>query len=797
MTRGRAELRQSLLLCVVAIVSMVAPAFGAEPLAVGSGRNLDAFFEHVEVLEDSTRELDVDDLRSASWSNAFVPKSNTSLSFGYSDSNYWLRFSLRNPEARATEVLLDIGFSQLDEVDLYTPDGEGRFELRRMGDSLPYAQRELTLRGFVFPIEVPPEAERTFYLRVSSSSVVSIPLRLDPTHRYIEKLGDQALSSGVFYGIMIALLVHNLFLYFTSRERLYLYYAGASASYTCYFAQIDGYAYRLLPVPGFWQDFGAFAFIWLGAIFLIQLGRHILETAQHLPRIDAVLKLVLGAIVVAPIFSPFVTPKFYGGYSALLSLTVFTLPTAAYLRMRAGSAPARFYLIAWTPFWLGLALTGVAAVGLLPGFLGFVASLKLVAVGERVMTSFALAVRYNRLQADRLSLQQRLREQEAELAQSRKMEAIGRLAGGVAHDFNNLLTVIHGNAEILAAKETTDTDSRELVDEVLSGADHGAALTRQLLAFGRTASNTGELLDINRLIIGLEPILKRLIGEAYSLDLVLDYDIGRVFADTGEVEQILMNLVLNARDAMPDGGCITVTSDETVMSGDGSTDDRDAAAVACVRVRVSDHGKGMDEQTQANLFEPFFTTKGYVRGTGLGLATVYAIVNRRGGRIRVDSNRANGTEITVLLPRHEIPEVEEPTKREVESAIPHGTETILLVEDESRVLALVHRLLGALGYRVLTANDGFTALEVVEKHADAISLLLTDVVMPGMDGRELWERIHGTHPHIRVLFTSGYPQLPGESTSRVPEGASCLQKPATLAELATHVRTALDAPTPT
>jgi PAS domain S-box-containing protein len=372
-----------------------------------------------------------------------------------------------------------------------------------------------------------------------------------------------------------------------------------------------------------------------------------------------------------------------------------------------------------------------------------------------------------------------------QLQQAQKMEVVGKLAGGVAHDFNNLLTVITGRAQMLLKRLPPGDLLRRDAELIEQTAERAAALTHQLLAFSRRQVLSPKIVDLNAVLAGLEAMLRRMIGEGVELVMVPGKDLGRVHVDPGQIEQVITNLVVNASDAMPDVGRLTIETanvDLEEAPGGGGLHG------ACVMLAVTDTGRGMDEETRAHLFEPFFTTKARGRGTGLGLSTVYGIVEQSGGAIRVESEPGRGTTIRVYLPRMErAVDVSEPARSLAQPL--YGSEVVLLVEDEEGVLELARESLRIVGYSVLESSNGPVALEIAARHPGPIHLLLSDVVMPDMSGPELARRLGLLRPDTKVLFMSGY-----TSEGMLEPGAALLQKPFTLDVLARAVREVLDAP---
>ncbi|MGH9317627.1 MAG: response regulator [Thermoanaerobaculia bacterium] len=343
---------------------------------------------------------------------------------------------------------------------------------------------------------------------------------------------------------------------------------------------------------------------------------------------------------------------------------------------------------------------------------------------------------------------------EAQFRQSQKMEAVGQLAGGVAHDFNNLLTTILGYGDLLMKQLSHDPSLREGIEEIKKAGERAAVLTRQLLAFSRKQVLTPLVLDLNEVVAELEKMLRRLIGEDIDLATVLDPSIGHIKADPGQLEQVIMNLAVNSRDAMPRGGKLTIETRNVQLDKAYARERRYVAEGHYVLLAVSDTGSGMDSETRAHIFEPFFTTKGQGKGTGLGLSTVYGIVKQSGGSVEAYSEVGQGTTFKIYLPAVE-EAVQRPSPEPAAKPLP-GSETILLVEDDESVRALARRVLVSYGYTVLEALNGEDAMDVVSRHRGVIHLMVTDAVMPGMSGPQLARQLSSLRPDMRVLFISGY-----------------------------------------
>ena len=378
---------------------------------------------------------------------------------------------------------------------------------------------------------------------------------------------------------------------------------------------------------------------------------------------------------------------------------------------------------------------------------------------------------------------------EDQFRQAQKMEAVGRLAGGVAHDFNNLLMVIGGYAEVMLAKLPPENPLHEKGKAIQLAADRATTLTRQLLAFSRKQILELKVVDVNAIVQDMQRLVNPLIGENVELVSILSPEAAHTRADAGQLEQVLMNLVVNAKDAMPDGGKLTIKTQNIVVDGSPRRGQQFIRPGKYVMLLVSDTGMGMDKETQLRIFEPFFTTKEKGKGTGLGLSTVYGIVKQSGGYVMVQSEQGQGTTFQIYLPQVEGAAEKQPAP--LPDAALGGTETVLLVEDEDSVRQLVRDTLEAKGYCVLEAESGEAGLSMAERHEGKIDLVITDVIMPGMGGRELVKQLAEARPSTKVLYLSGYTEDAIVSEGSLEEVTAFLQKPFSLQSLSRKVREVL------
>jgi signal transduction histidine kinase len=386
-----------------------------------------------------------------------------------------------------------------------------------------------------------------------------------------------------------------------------------------------------------------------------------------------------------------------------------------------------------------------------------------------------------------------LRRTEEQLRHAQKMEAVGRLAGGVAHDFNNVLSVVLLNAELLSEGLRSGEPDLGDLDEIKRAALRATELSRQLLAFGRQQVFELRVIDLNEIVSEVEKMLRRLIGADIELTTRLSRNLGKIEVDVTQLEQVLVNLAVNARDAMPDGGKLTIETSNVELDEDYVATQVDVEAGPYVVLSVTDTGSGMDATTQARIFEPFFTTKERGRGTGLGLSTVFGIIKQSGGHISVSSTPGEGTTFKVYFPRTD-QENTAPTPQPPEVTTLHGSETILLVEDDAQVRNVVQVVLRRAGYEIVEARNGSDALALAGDGVRTFDLLLTDVVMPGMSGRELADQVRKIRPEMKVLLMSGYTNGWVVRNGVVDANVAFLQKPITPEALLKKMREVLDGP---
>jgi len=528
------------------------------------------------------------------------------------------------------------------------------------------------------------------------------------------------------------------------------------------------------------------------------LTRHVVAIGQML--MSALLIHLTGGRIETHfhVFGSLAILAFYRDWRVLVSASVVVYVDHL---LRGYFIPQSVYGVAYASTWLSLEHAGWVAFEVIFLIIAIRKSLQeMLVLAERqakleeVNSTIELAVaertaELTREIIERRQTEEKLRASEAQLVQSQKMEAVGRLAGGVAHDFNNMLMVINGYTSMALQQMEAANPLRKHMEETLKASDRATALTRQLLAFSRKQVLQPRVLDLNEVILGMEKMLRRLIGEHVELHAIFEPALGRVKADPGQVEQVILNMTINARDAMPGGGIVTIRTANVSIDQKTSFRNRDLDIGEYVMLSINDTGIGMNEEVKSHLFEPFFTTKGIGKGTGLGLATCYGIICQSGGDVRVYSEPGSGTTFKIYLPRINAPLDSAPASDSGE--LSGGDESLLVVEDDKAVRAMIVSALRECGYRVQEAGDATEALPLLDGGAH-FDLIITDVIMPKMSGKDLYDHVKKNSSLIKVLFISGYTDDMLANSGVLDEGGFFLEKPFSPVKLARKVREVID-----
>ncbi len=804
--RGRG-LRVALLLC------LAAPSAAAEAVRLTPGSH-HSLAPAIELLEDPGGALRVEEVARAP-AAAFARGMNPPRR-GLLPTVYWLRMAVENPEPAEATWQIAYGYPLITRIDLHESLA-GSWVTRVGGLAVPLAERTLLHGGsFHFgSVILSPGERRTLLLRVETrSSLLSAPEAWEPTQLARHQWGVTA-AFGIGVGVLLILAALRLYGQLVLRMPLGVSGVPFILSFAALMGTLTGIGPTFLwPSAARWWMSATGVLAAGAAALAMHFVRGFLEMRTHAPRLDrllAALSLLAGG---ASLWAAIDRGTGALVTAAVIAPALVLAGVAAIQGARRGQRPARLFLLAagvilvsglsFTASILGVAPPSAAApLALMAGFVvgGTILTVALadgaLLAGRRARTLLEqeVAVRtrdlhsaVEQLQAEageRRATVEALRESEARLREAQKLEAVGRLAGGVAHDFNNLLTVITANTGLALSDLPEDGPVRESLLEIRDAARRAGSLTRQLLAFGRRQVIAPQPVDLSQHLEGMRGMLTRLLGE--DVDLVFDLAPGPepVMADATQLEQVIMNLAANARDAVPRGGRVAIaTRAATLAEASG-----ERAAGRYGVLEVTDNGTGMTPEVKAQIFEPFFTTRR--SGTGLGLATVYGVARQHGGFVEVESQLGRGSTFRVWFPVAEEPAAHPERTTPPASAILPASGTVLLAEDEVGVREVVRQSLERAGWKVLAAADGVAALELLDAHADGLDALITDVVMPRMNGRELASAVQARLPDLPVLYVSGYPEAVISRNGLLAPGLSLLRKPFEPAELLVALATVL------
>jgi signal transduction histidine kinase len=837
----------------------------------------------LDFIEDPAGKLTLEDVLSGPKTGEFQRSDSDKPNFGFSESAFWVRFELRNVTDKSRHLFLQLDNGILDEITFYQPNDSGQWNFLTLGDRVPFENRTIPNRVPVFELELPARTSQVYYARLITEGSMQIPLILHDPIRFFNSDHTAQLGFGLYFGIVLVMALYNFFIFFTVRDRTYIYYVLFILAVSMFNLTLNGLAYeyvmRFVPFP-LLVDNALLIFVTIigptGCLFTMSFLK-IRETVPRFQKFLVGFAYSFGVLFIAIWIFPY---PIVSKISALMAVTwTFILTCTGLFLLAKGHRAARFYTLAWFAFLVGCVLQGGRLLGIFPHTFITVHSMEVGNALEVVLLSFALAdriklfekekndaiaarvleherseatqreaaqawqgtfdaigscvclldknallLRANQATLDLLeraeedilgkplrtllkdasgsassspppgfdSISERVesfidfkngwysfrhdpihgpgetvmgsvyvmtdvtaqKELEEQLFQAQKMDAIGRLAGGVAHDFNNLLSVILSYAEFLV-ESATDPETKADALEIVKAGRRAATLTGQLLAFSRKQVVRPAFLNPNEIIHDLSKMLGRLMGENYKLSLDLTPKVGRIFFPKGQLDQILVNLVVNARDALPASGEVAIETEWVELAAPKQTTTGELRSGKYLKLCVRDWGKGMDAVTVARIFEPFFTTKGLGKGTGLGLSMVYGCAHQSGGAIDVISHQGKGTCMSVYLPRADDAASKTSLPPMWDKAQGQG-QRVLVVEDEPPVAAAIRKILSAVGYRVFHASSAEAALELLEREAEPMDILLTDIIMSGMTGVELGSTVAEQFPNTQILYMSGY-----------------------------------------
>ena len=903
---------------LITILCLLTPIHAQNTVVLTDTQNKYPLGMFLEILKDPAGELSITDVTSTRYERQFIPCQEKVPNFGFTKSAYWVRFRIRNAtKANIHQWRLALGFANMHYVDMYKPSLDRRgFNVTRTGTMCPVETREVPFHRFVFKLSLPIQTEQTFFLRFKSGASMTLPITLWSLEAFNQNSLFELFLLGSFIGILIIIIFYNTFIFFSLRDKSYLYYVLMVFAFLMFVLSQRGLAYQYLwPNLIWWNHLAVPVFNGLLLILFLIFTDTFLDIKTQFYRLHQLINLLLAILIILTILVPFIS---YGVViQPLVMLTAFILfivIMGGFRSWQQGYHPARFFLFSM----LIAIITGISSAmtrfDLLPSNLFTEYGILFGIILQVSLLSLALVDRINLLKNETEKTNMELRESEEkyrhifeniqdvyyevtldgtiieispsieqfsqykrdelfgkaissfytnpsarkkffkniidsgkvynfettlknkdggllsvsansillrdkqglplkivgslrniterknledQLLQTQKMESIGTLAGGISHDFNNLLTVINGNAELALIKIDENHQVSDNIREILKSGRKAGKLTRQLLEFSRKQIIEPKVLDINHVISDLDKIFHRLIEEDISIQMILPPGLVKIKADPTQIEQILINLVVNARDAINQKMDKKAVRKITIETSNFYLDEScvlhhlKSTAATHILIVVSDSGVGIDEKIKHKIFDPFFTSKEFGSGTGLGLATVYGIVKQNKGDIEVYSKQNQGTTFKIYWPSTDKKISFEIKKEAVKKDNFTSHEIILLVEDDNSVRNYTKEALTKFGYHVYSAHNGVDALKLIKAENIQVDILVTDLIMPEMNGKELALRIKKIFPEIKILYTSGYTNKHIVHQGILEKGIYFIRKPYSVTTLIKNVRTVL------
>ena len=904
---------------LITIFCLSVPTQAQETLLLSDKQSKYPLGEYLEILEDPTGDLSINDVTSTEYETRFIACREKVPNFGFTKSAYWVRFCIRNEtRVNSQQWRLALGFANMHYIDLYKPSLHGQgFNVIRTGTMLPVGTRDVPFHRFVFKLSFPIQTEQVIFLRFKNDASMTLPLTLWSMEAFNKQSQTELFFLGFFSGVLIIMFIYNIFVFFSLRDKSYLFFVLSVFIFLMFVLSQRGLAYQYLwPSLIWWNYLSVPLFNGLLLISFLIFTSMFLNIKVQFHRLHQIINVLLAISVILIILIPFTSYAIIIQPIVLLSVfTLFIMLMAGFRSWRQGYRPARYFLLSMLiPIITGI-ITSLVRLGLFPSNIFTEYGILFGIILLVALLSLGLADRINLLKSETGKKNLELRESEkkyrhifeniqdvyyevaldgtifeispsieqfllykrdeligksislfhgdasvreaffkkilesnkvynfettvknrdgrlffcsansillrdeqgrpskivgslrniterknleGQLLQAQKMESIGILAGGIAHDFNNLLTVINGNAELALIDIDENHPLSHRIREILKSGMKAGNLTRQLLAFSRKGIVDPKILDINYVISDLDKMLHRLIEEDISIETVLSPDILTIQADPAQIEQIIINLVVNARDAIIQKNNrestrkITIETSHLYLNESYVSHHLGSTVGSHILISVSDSGIGIDEEIKHKIFDPFFTTKEIGRGTGLGLATVFGIVKQNNGSIEVYSEPNHGTTFKIYWPSKDKELSPEIKKDVVKKDDFIGHENILLAEDDDDVRDYAKEVLANFGYHVYAAQNGIAALKLIEVENIQVDMLVTDLVMPEMNGKELALRVKKIFPGIKTLYVSGYTNDHIVHQGILEKGIHFIHKPYSVAALIKSVRGVLD-----
>jgi len=768
---------------------------------------------NISILEDKNKQYSIQDIVSPDISKLFVPSDQDNLSYGFTDSAYWVKFKVVNPYNNPFEWLLEISYPMLDNIQLFVKNNQN-FEMRQAGDKTPYKKREMDCRNFVFSLYSDPHSNNTYFIRFSTSSAMNIGLKIWSPKAYLKKMSNEQIVLSAFFGSILMMIFYNLLLFASLRVVSYLHHVLFMSASALFLFTLYGLSSKYLwPNPIWLTDNSLPILILLCNIFCVTFARSFLSTKKATPLFDNILIIyvIINSILIplGLFFNYAIAIKF----ATFLAVFAALLPLMISIKLAVPMRQARFYLVAWSFLLFGITVYGLKTFGVLSSVFITEYSMNIGLFLEMILLSLGIGDQINTIKKERIRAQQKaidVQQQafeqqqesakekellESQIRQSQKMEALGHLAGGIAHDFNNILTIITGFAELTLMDKNTSVQIKEYMASIISAGRRAENLILQILTFSQKSMKDNSDIILEPMIV--DSAVKEVcdfIKSTLPADIEIEQKINsgsyQAYADPTNIHQVVMNLCTNAIHSMENSGGRLLIELSAVETEGMLTLTGQLAPGTYLEIAVTDSGEGINPEIIHKIFDPYYTTKQHEKGTGLGLSTVHGIVKSYGGEINIKSELGKGSTFKAYFPAISPDKSfkKEPVKKNTIKS--EKNVKVLFVDDEETITYIYSKLLqGMYGYESKTFNYPFDALKAYDP--DDFDIVITDYKMPRMNGIKFAEKIKEKNKNAIIILCSGNPPLINEEACKKAGIYMVLKKPLNMGVLSDIIQKAM------
>ena len=768
-----------ILICSVLFIIPSKEILAFEPIVLDNNIAEYKIGLNISVLEDKNKQYSIHDIVLQDMAKQFVPSNEETLSYGFTDSAYWVKFTVVNPYDKPFEWLLETSYPMLDKIQLFIKNNHG-FAMRQAGDSGSFNTREVDCRNFVFSLKSEPNTKNSYFVRFSTSSSMNIGLKIWSPEAYMKKLSNEQILLSAFFGSILMMIFYNLLLFISLRVISYLHHVLFMSASTLFLFTLYGLSFQYLwPNSAWWTDNCLPFLIFFCNIFCVTFARSFLNTKKATPRFD---KILVAYVILNCILIPLML---FFSYAAAIKTATFLavlaalLPLTISIKIAIPMRQARFYLVAWSFLLFGITVYGLKTFGILPSNFITEYSMNTGLFLEMILLSLGIGDQINTIKKERISAQQQVilvqqqafeqqqkdakeREMlEAQMRQSQKMEALAHLAGGIAHDFNNILTTIMGYAELLLMDKDTSMQTEEYLYYIISAGRRAENLILQILTFNKKSITGDSEIQLQPIVIDTAVkevcnFIKSTIPADIKIEQRIDSNHHQTLTDPTNIHQVVMNLCTNAIHSMEKNGGKLLIKLSNIETEGMSTTTGQLSLGAYLEIAVTDSGEGIDPEIIDKIFDPYYTTKEHGKGTGLGLSTVHGIVKSYDGEINIMSEKDKGSTFQVYFPATKPRKVLKKENAQESTIKWEEKVKILFLDDEKTITYIYDKLLKNMyGFEVETFNRPHDALKAYDP--DIFDIVVTDFKMPKMNGLKFAKKIKEKNKAAIIIICSGNP----------------------------------------